>query len=93
MRLRPEKIRDLADEIVGLLKSHPKIRIQTSDSDLRVVIGSVIRDNLEEEDEIEAEVDELMAQHRREIESQGLDPHALRMKFKREIAKRRGFVL
>jgi hypothetical protein len=92
MRLRPEKIRDLADQILELLKSNPKIHPQTNDDALRVVLGSVLRDNLEEEDEIEAEVDELMQQHGREIETQGMDAHALRLKFKREIAKRRGFV-
>lgn len=93
MRLRPEKIHDLASQIVDLLKSHPRIHPQTNDDDLRVVLGSILRDNLEEEDAIEREVDDLMEQNRREIERQGLDPHALRLKFKREIAKRRGFVL
>jgi hypothetical protein len=93
MRLRPEKVHDLADQIVEMIKSHPRLQPQAGDDHLRVVIGSVITDDLREEEDIEAEVDELIAQNAKVMEQQGIDPFAMRQKFKREIAKRRGFVL
>lgn len=93
MRLRPEKVHDLADQVLQMMKSHPKVHLQAADDALRVAIGSVITDDLREEEDIEAEVDELVAQNARIMDQQGIDPFAMRQKFKREIAKRRGFVL
>jgi hypothetical protein len=93
MRLRPEKVHDLADQILQMMDSHPKIHPQAGHDALRVAISSVITDDLREEEDIEAEVDELVAQNAKLMDQQGIDPFTMRQKFKREIAKRRGFVL
>ena len=93
MRLRQDKIHDLADQIVSMLREHPKVHLQATEDALRVAIGSGILDNLNEEADIDREVDDLMDQHADQIEEADLDAHALRMKFKREIAKQRGFIL
>ena len=53
----------------------------------------MILDDLEEEHDIDREVDDLIRQHDREIQQEDLDVEALRQKFRREIARRRGFVL
>ena len=93
MRLSQDKVRDLADRIVSAMAAHPKVRLQTSEEALRVLVGSVILDDLREEAEIEAEADGLLTQYARQIEKGDLDVHALRSKFKQELARKRGFVL
>jgi hypothetical protein len=93
MRFSQDKIRDLASQVVAGLVSHPKVHLQEGEDALRVTIGSVILDDLREEDEIEREADALIAQHGSEIDRQDLDVEQLRRKFKQEIARRRGFVL
>ena len=93
MRFSQEKVKDLAAQIVSRLADHPKVHLQEGEEALRVVIGSVILDDLREEDDIEREADALIAQHAREIDRGDLDVEELRRKFKHEIARRRGFVL
>jgi hypothetical protein len=93
MRIRPDKVHDLARQIVEMMAEHPKVHLESSEDALRVAIGSVILDDLKEEEEIDAEVDALMSAHAREMEQADMDAHSLRMKFKQQIAKQRGFTL
>ena len=93
MRLRPEKIQDLAAQVTELLRRSSQVELLASESAIRVAIGSAIRDDLEEEDEIDREVEELLNRHAREIENEDMDLGELRMKFKRQIARKRGFII
>ncbi len=93
MRMSQEKVRDLARQIAELLRDDPKVELLASENALRVTIGSAILDDLEEEEDIDREVDELLRQHAREIERGDMDLGQLRLKFKQEIARRRGFLL
>ena len=93
MRMSQDKVKDLANQIVKMLESHPMVHLQSGPDALRVAIGSVILDDLREEDAIDAETDDLLRQHSREIDSQDLDVDTLRKKFRQQIARRRGFVL
>ena len=93
MRMSQDKVKDLARQVVAMLEAHPQVHLQESADAVRVTIGSVILDDLQEEDDIDAEVDELLRQHSSDIDSQDLDVESLRRKFRQEIARRRGFVL
>ena len=93
MRLSQDKVRDLAERIVSALEAHPKVHLQTSRDALRVLVGSVILDDLNEEAEIDLEVNQLLNQYSRQIDKGDLDVHMLRTKFKQELARKRGFVL
>ena len=93
MRMRPEKIQDLAAQVTEMLRRNPKVELLASESAIRVAIGSAIRDDLEEEDEIDREVEELLNRHAREIENEDMDLSELRLKFKRQIARKRGFII
>jgi hypothetical protein len=93
MRLSSEKVHDLAARIVAAMAAHPKVHLQASQDALRVLVGSVIQDDLREEAEIEAEADRLLNQYARQIDKGDLDVHTLRNKFKQELARKRGFVL
>ncbi len=93
MRMSQEKVKDLAAQIVKMLDEHPGVTLQEREEALRVAVGSVILDDLEEEDDIDREVDALLNEHAREIDSQSMDHETLRRKFRDEIARRRGFTL
>jgi len=93
VRLRPDKIHDLAEQIVTMLREHPKVSLNAGEDAIRVVIGSVITDDLREEEDIDREADRLLTANAREIAEGDLDTHALRQKFRSEIARRRGFTL
>ena len=93
MRLRQDKIHDLAGQIVALLRDHPQVSVLAGEDALRVAIGSVILDDLKEEEDIDREADALLAANAKQIAQGDLDTHALRMKFRQEIARQRGFIL
>jgi hypothetical protein len=90
MRLRHEKIRDLATQTVAYLRHDQTVKLLAPEDALRVAVGDV---NLQTEDEIEREADELLKRHKAEIAQGDLDVDDLRARFKREISKRRGFRL
>ena len=93
MRMAPDKVKDLASSIVSMMQEHDGIHLNEDETALRVIVGSVILDDLEEEDDIDREVDDLIRQHSAEINSEDLDVETLRRKFRSEIARRRGVVL
>lgn len=93
MRMSPEKVKDLAAQVVEMLAQHPQIHVQASADALRVEVGSVILDDLKEEDDIDDAVDDLIREHSAEIDEGDMDVEALRQKFRRQIARQRGFIL
>jgi len=93
MRMRQEKIRDLARQILESLRRDPGVSLTEGEDAVRVAIGSAILDNLEAEDEIDREVEEILRRHAVEIEEGDMDLPRLRQKFKVEVARRRGFTL
>jgi hypothetical protein len=93
MRMSPNKVKDLAGQIVAMMAAHEKIHLNEDETALRVVVGGVILDDLEEEDDIDREVDQLLRKHAGDIEQGDIDVELLRKKFRSEIARRRGVVL
>ncbi len=93
VRLSPDKIRYLADRILLMIQENPKVHITSNIDAVDKTIADTIFANMREEDDIEQEVDILLRQHRAEIQVLEMDLIDLRRKFKREVAKRRGFVL
>ena len=53
MRMSPEKVKDLADQIVAMMAEHAQVHLNEDANALKVAIGGVILDDLEEEDDIE----------------------------------------
>lgn len=91
MRFSQDKIHSLADQIVDMLAEDPEAEFLAPENELRLAVAGAIAADLREEDEIEAEVDEVLAEHEREIELERMDAKLLRAKIKREIARKRGF--
>jgi hypothetical protein len=93
MRIRPDKVHDLARQIVAMMVDHPDVHLESPPDAVRVAVGSVILDDLKEEEDIDREVDALMTQHARQMEQADMDAYDMRLKFKQQIAKQRGFIL
>jgi hypothetical protein len=93
LRLSRRKIEHLSDRILKLFQQDPRIHV-AADNDLVVrAIDDAIFENMQVEDEIDAEVEALVQQNRAEISAMEMDVGALRNKIKRELARKRGFVI
>jgi len=93
LRLSRRKIEHLSDRILKLFQQDPRIHI-AADIDLVVrAIDDAIFENMQIEDEIDAEVEDLVRKNRAEIAAMEMDLGALRNKMKRELARKRGFVI
>jgi hypothetical protein len=91
--MSPEKVKDLSASIVAMMRDHGGVNLNEEEAALRVIVGGVILDDLEEEEDIDREVDALIRQHASDIDRGDLDVEVLRRKFRSEIARRRGVVL
>ncbi len=93
VRLSPNKIEFLAEKLLEMIERDPRLHIQTNSDLVYRAIVDTIYDDMRTEDQIEAEVEELLKQHLGEIRAMEMDYGALRAKMKREIARKQGFVL
>ncbi|MBD3221854.1 DUF507 family protein [bacterium] len=93
LRLSPSKIEYLADRILTMMQENGQVHLTAHVDTVWKSIADTIFANMREEEEIEAEVDKLLEQHASQIRTQELDVGELRRKFKREVARKRGFVL
>ncbi|MEZ4387601.1 MAG: DUF507 family protein [Candidatus Krumholzibacteriia bacterium] len=93
MRLSPNKIEYLADRIVTMMQEDGKIHLTAHVETVWKTVADTIFANMRAEQDIEDEVDKLLEQHRGEIRTMEMDVSDLRRKFKREVARKRGFVL
>lgn len=93
MRLSNRKIEHLGKRVLKLMQEDPCIHpADNTDLVLRAVEDALI-DNLRTEEEIDQEVEKLLAQNVNEIRAMEMDVGALRSKMKREMARKRRFVL
>lgn len=93
MRMSQEKVKDLAAQIVQMFEDNSQVHLNERPEAVRVAVGSVILDDLAEEDDIDAEVDLLLKEHAADIDREDMDHETLRKKFREQIARKRGFIL
>jgi len=93
LRLSPNKIEYLADRILALMQESPLIHLTTNVDTVWKTVADTIFANMREEESIDQEVEALLARHKYEIQGLEMDVAELRRKFKREVARRRGFTL
>lgn len=93
VRLSNRKIEHLGKRILKLMQEDPRIHpAGNTDLVLRAIEDAMV-DNVRTEDEIDQEVEKLLAQNVNEIRAMEMDVGALRAKMKRELARKRKFVL
>ena len=93
MRLSPNKIEYLADRILTMCQESDAGHLSSNVETVWKTIADTIFANMREEEAIDAEVDELLAKHKHEIRGMEMDVGDLRRKFKREVARKRGFTI
>ncbi len=93
MRLSNNKIEYLADRIVTMMQENGLIHLTSNVDTVWKTVADSIFANMRAEQEIDDEVDALIAKHKSEIQNMDMDVGDLRRKFKREVARKRGFPL
>lgn len=93
MRLSKFKIEYLSEKILKMIQEQGQIHIIANEDLVVRAAADTIYENILAEDEIDTEVDDLLKENYNEIKAMEMDVGALRQKMKREIARKRGFVL
>ncbi len=93
MRLKPEKIDNLAGKILQELKERPEVAFRADEEEILHEIKNVITTDLKREDELEDEVREILSKHMERIYRDDISFIELVRKAKRQIARQRGIVL
>lgn len=93
MRLTPRKIEYLAGKLLKMMQENRRIHLSAAPDLVQRTVEDILFTDMQTEDEIDAEVDTLLARHRGEIDAMDMDLGLLRVKMKRELARKRGFVL
>jgi hypothetical protein len=93
LRISKHKIEYLSDKILKMLQEHPRIHVDANTDLVTRAIDDAIFENMKQEGEIDAQVEALVTQNKNEIRAMEMDVGALRSQMKRELAKKKGFIL
>jgi hypothetical protein len=93
VRLSNRKIEHLGKRVLKLMQDEPCIHPAGNTDLVLRAVEDALADNLRTEEEIDQEVEKLLAQNVNEIRAMEMDVGALRSKMKRELARKRRFVL
>ena len=93
MRLSRNKIEYLSDKILKMMQADDRIHPDGNVDLVLRAIDDAIYENMQVEEEIDAEVEALVQQNAAEIRAMEMDVGALRNKMKRELARKRNFII
>jgi hypothetical protein len=93
VRLSNRKIEHLGKRVLKLMQEDPRIHPSGNTDLVLRAVEDALADNLRAEEEIDQEVEKLLAENLNEIRAMEMDVGALRSKMKREMARKRRFVL
>jgi hypothetical protein len=93
VRLSNRKIEHLGKRVLKLMQEDPRIHPSANTDLVLRAVEDALADNLRAEEEIDQEVEKLLAENLNEIRAMEMDVGALRSKMKREMARKRRFVL
>jgi len=93
VRLSKHQIEYLSGKVLRMIQEHPEVHILSNTDLVERAAYDAIWENLEIEQEIDDEVEELLSQNYNEIRAMEMDVGALRNKMKRELARKKNFVL
>jgi hypothetical protein len=93
LRLSRRKIEHLSNRVLKLLQQDSRIHVTGSVDLVMRAVDDAIYENMQIEDEIDEQVEATVQAHLAEIRAHEMDVGALRAKIKRELARKRGFVI
>jgi hypothetical protein len=93
MKLNANQIQYICERVLRDLKEKNIIVFNTDEHTVLKRMIAEFEKNLKEEEAIESEAKKLLAQHQGELNSSGMNQGKFFMMLKKEIAKKKGFVL
>jgi hypothetical protein len=93
LRISKRKIEYLSDKILKMLQEHGRVHLDDNTDLVTRAIDDAIFENMVAEDEIDEEVEALVSMNKNEIRAMEMDVGALRNKIKRELCRKKGFIL
>ncbi len=93
MRLSKHKIEHLSDKILQMMQEHPRMHPNENIDLVTRAVDDAIFENMKAEEEIDDEVEGLVFENKNEISAMDMDVGALRSQLKRELARKKGFIL
>ena len=93
MRLSPQKIEHLTNEIFEALAGNQEVTLEQGRDAVVTLMRKVIMEDLAAEDEIETEARRLLEEHMDEIQRKGASYEKLLRKAKQKLAQERKMVL
>ena len=93
MRLRPEKIQLLAEQIHAALARNPELTLEGEPGAIIGLIRRIITEDLQTEEDLEEEARRLLEQHRDHMAIRGIAFDKMLLKTKQKLARDRRFVL
>jgi len=93
VRLSKRKIEHLSDKILQMMQEHPRMHPSDNIDLVTRAVDDAIFDNMRAEEEIDDEVEALIAENKNEISAMDMDVGSLRSQLKRELSRKKGFTL
>jgi len=93
MRLAKERIRHLADSLIGRLQQLEYVQVLGDKASLRDSLEHAITEELAVEDRLNAEVRQLMKTYEKEIERGQADYQKMFTMIKQKLVRERGIIL
>ncbi len=93
MKLSPEKVEQLADELIDVLAETEGVLFQSTDAEMRLAISAIMTDELTIEERLDAEIHKMLQAYKYEITMERLSYDELFKKTKRRLINERRLVL
>jgi hypothetical protein len=93
MRVTKERIRHMADSLIGRLQQQNFIEITADRNALRTALEHTITEELSVEDRLNTEVRQLMKTYEKEIEQGKADYQKMFTMIKQKLVRERGIIL
>lgn len=93
MRLSRAKIEYLSEKLVKIMREREDVSFNIPEEELIRDIAYEFTEELKIEDDLDDEVDIMLAKYENQIMHQDLDQMMLRRKLKAELARKRGYTL
>ena len=93
MRLKPEKIENLAQKVSAALQGHKRAEFLTPKDQVEGTIRRIITEDLKREMALEKEAEEILRQHKMAIDRQNMSYNTLLDRTKKELARQRKITL
>lgn len=91
MKIKPEQLDRLADQLLKNYRAKELMVLKTKESDVRAKIKHIIERNFHEEEVIEEEARKMLASYANQVKE--MDHYKMFLLIKQKLAQKKGFVL